>query len=124
MHEETFQRNFHRILIEQCGYVLESKSQRNVTSSNYLDKDNGLSYVRIHNDNTVTYSENDIVNNTQSGDYAASNKKREKVQTHIIALDILIDLIIDKLPSEILQIERDSVRKISGSSELSNLSSK
>ena len=77
-HEEAFQRLFHRILTDQCSFVLESKSRVNVTSSNYLEKETGLAYVRVHDDNTVTYSENDIVNNTQ-GDYSASIKNREKV---------------------------------------------
>ena len=115
-HEEAFQRNFHRILTEQCGYVLESKSQSRPIS-NYLEKETGLSYVRVHIDNTVTFSENDIVGNT-CGDYAGSVRNREKVQAHIFALDILLELIMEKVPDDF----SSDGRKFSGAS--SDLGSK
>ena len=78
-------------LLSFGGFVFDSKSGDG-SCSYYLEKERGLSYLK-HNEecNEVTYSENDIVNNSNM-DYTASIKAREHVEAVIFSLDILIDL--------------------------------
>ena len=58
----------------------------------YLEKESGLCYVKHETSiNKVTFSENDIVNNSHV-DYLQSMKQRKRTEASIIALDLLVDL--------------------------------
>ena len=70
----------------------------------------------MHNDNTIKFCENDIVNN-QQGDYQVSIKKREKLQTQIMALDILMEILYEKMQDT---VSMGSSRRESNISDISN----
>lgn len=71
-------------------YILESVDKE---SSNYLESNTGLSYIRVYDQQgIVAFSENDIVNNSMMG-YGNANCSLKKVESLIIAIDVLVDLI-------------------------------
>ena len=92
--ERMFQKAFPRILIDQCGFVLDNKS-KDEKCTYFLEKETGLSYLRFNTtNNQIKFSENDITNNAH-GDYQAAIRSREKVETTIMALDLLLSMLFD-----------------------------
>ena len=72
--------------------MLESKSISAVsTSTNFLEAQTGISYVRLFEDNCITFSVNNIVANTAKEEDVI--KSREKVVSHVIALEMLIGIL-------------------------------
>ena len=82
--------------MEQCGYVLDNKS-KDETCTYFLERETGLTYLRFNTtNNSIEFSENDIVNNAH-GDYKLAIKSREKVEATIMVLDLLLSLIDPKI---------------------------
>lgn len=73
--------------------MLDSRSKKK-PCTNYLDREQGVSYVRIFDSNKVVFSENDIVNNSFS-DYSVAQKSKKRVEATIIALDLIIEQLIN-----------------------------
>jgi hypothetical protein len=51
---------FKRILVYNCGFVLDCISVQ-TDCWNYIEAEHGLAYVRVWNNNRVTFNENDAV---------------------------------------------------------------
>lgn len=78
--------------------MLESRSLKCNESKNFIEAQNGLTYLRLYDPTpsnamfSVSFIENDIVNNVLDGDLAKSFVHRTRVEAIIIALDTLLDI--------------------------------
>ena len=59
----------------------------------------GVAYIRVWSNNKVTMNENDTVYRqlTQGAENAKFNDIRDKVSAHIVALDIVLEILMSEI---------------------------